>query len=88
MSGATMPMTINAGSSASFTATFAPTSAGAATGSISVVSNAPGSPAAVALSGTGIQGSTWRQSFEREFRIGECWQQRISNGYLDELRNR
>jgi Abnormal spindle-like microcephaly-assoc'd, ASPM-SPD-2-Hydin len=56
MSGATMPMNINAGSNASFTATFAPTSAGAASGSISVVSNAPGSPAAIALSGTGIQG--------------------------------
>ncbi|MGA9732779.1 MAG: choice-of-anchor D domain-containing protein [Candidatus Acidiferrales bacterium] len=56
MSGATMPMNINAGSNASFTATFAPTSAGAASGSISVVSNAPGSPAAVALSGTGVQG--------------------------------
>ncbi|MGA8408255.1 MAG: choice-of-anchor D domain-containing protein [Candidatus Acidiferrales bacterium] len=56
MSGATMPMSIAAGGHASFTATFAPTSAGAATGSISVVSNAPGSPAAIAMSGTGIQG--------------------------------
>ena len=56
MSGATMPMTINAGSNASFTATFAPTSAGAKSGNISVVSNAPGSPAAVTLSGTGTQG--------------------------------
>jgi Abnormal spindle-like microcephaly-assoc'd, ASPM-SPD-2-Hydin len=56
MSGAGMPMTINAGSSASFSAIFAPTAAGAATGSISIVSNAPGSPAAIALSGTGMQG--------------------------------
>ena len=56
MSGASMPMTINAGSSASFTAKFSPTTAGSATGSISVVSNAPGSPAAIALTGTGIQG--------------------------------
>jgi hypothetical protein len=56
MSGATMPMNIGAGSNASFTATFAPTSAGAASGSISVVSNAPGSPASIALSGTGTQG--------------------------------
>src|SRR5271155_5200053 len=56
MSGASMPMTINAGSSASFSAIFAPTTTGAASGSISVVSNAPGSPAAIALSGTGIQG--------------------------------
>ena len=56
MSGATMPMTINAGSSASFSAIFAPTATGAATGSISIVSNAPGSPATIALTGTGIQG--------------------------------
>ena len=56
VSGASWPMTINAGSSASFPAVFAPTSASAATGSISVVSNAPGSPAAIALSGTGVQG--------------------------------
>ena len=56
VSGATLPLNINASSSASFTATFAPTSAGAASGSMSIVSNAPGSPASVLLSGTGIQG--------------------------------
>jgi hypothetical protein len=55
MSGASMPMSINAGSSASFSASFKPTSVGAATGSISIVSNAPGSPATIALSGTGTQ---------------------------------
>jgi hypothetical protein len=36
-----------------FTATFAPTSAGAASGSLSVVSNASNSPLNIALSGTG-----------------------------------
>jgi hypothetical protein len=56
MSGASMPMTISAGNSASFSAIFTPTVAGAATGSISIVSNAPGSPASIALSGTGMQG--------------------------------
>jgi Abnormal spindle-like microcephaly-assoc'd, ASPM-SPD-2-Hydin len=56
MSGASMPMTINAGNSASFSAVFTPTSTGAVTGSISIVSNAPGSPATIALSGSGIQG--------------------------------
>ena len=55
MSGATMPMTINAGSSASFTAKFTPPASGSDTGTISIVSNAPGSPAAIALSGTGMQ---------------------------------
>ena len=56
MSGATMPMTINAGSSASFTAKFSPSAVGSATGGISIVSNAPGSPATIGLSGTGIEG--------------------------------
>jgi len=56
MSGASMPMTIAAGGSASFSAIFTPTSTGAATGSISIASNAPGSPASIALSGTGIEG--------------------------------
>jgi hypothetical protein len=56
VSGATLPLTINAGSSSSVSATFAPTSAGAKTGAISIVSNASGSPATVSLSGTGVQG--------------------------------
>jgi hypothetical protein len=55
MSGATMPMTINANSSASFTAKFTPPTPGSDTGSISIVSNAPGSPATITLSGTGMQ---------------------------------
>jgi hypothetical protein len=55
MSGATIPMTINANSSASFTAKFTPPTPGSDTGSISIVSNAPGSPATITLSGTGMQ---------------------------------
>jgi hypothetical protein len=39
-----------------FAATFAPTTAGNATGSILVSSNAPNSPATITLSGAGIQG--------------------------------
>ncbi|MGA7622117.1 MAG: choice-of-anchor D domain-containing protein [Candidatus Acidiferrales bacterium] len=54
--GVNLPLTINAGNSVPITAIFAPTTASATTGSISIVSNAPGSPAAIALSGTGIQG--------------------------------
>lgn len=53
VNGPATPMTINPGSSASFSATFAPTSAGSATGTISVVSNAAGSPATITMSGTG-----------------------------------
>src|SRR4029077_6031985 len=55
-SGLNVPQTINPGASASFTAQFAPASAGSATGSISITSNAPGSPATIVLSGTGGEG--------------------------------
>ncbi|MGA9885269.1 MAG: choice-of-anchor D domain-containing protein [Candidatus Acidiferrales bacterium] len=57
-SGYTMtlaPTTINAGANTTFSVTFAPTAEGSAAGNISITSNAPGSPASVALSGTGLQ---------------------------------
>lgn len=54
-SGLSVPTTIAAGGSTSFTAKFAPTTTGNASGSISLTSNAPGSPASIALSGTGVQ---------------------------------
>jgi hypothetical protein len=47
--------TLNSGESTSFTVKFAPTVAGAATGSASITSNAPGSPLAIPLSGSGTQ---------------------------------
>ena len=53
VSGLTLPLTLTASQSVTFTATFAPTSAGAASGSLSVVSNASNSPLNIALSGTG-----------------------------------
>jgi hypothetical protein len=56
VSGASLPLTINAGSSSSVSATFAPTSAGSTSGAISIISDAPGSPAVISLSGTGVQG--------------------------------
>lgn len=49
------PTTINAGTNTTFSVTFAPTLEGSAAGSISITSNAPGSPATIALSGTGLQ---------------------------------
>ncbi|MGH9712667.1 MAG: beta strand repeat-containing protein [Candidatus Acidiferrales bacterium] len=55
LSGLALPTTIAAGGSTSFTATFAPTTKGSASGTISITSNAPGSPASVTLSGTGVQ---------------------------------
>ncbi|HEY6944877.1 MAG TPA: immunoglobulin domain-containing protein [Candidatus Acidoferrum sp.] len=54
MSGLTTPLTIAAGTSAMFNAVFGPTVAGTASGSISLVSNAPNSPLAISLSGTGM----------------------------------
>jgi hypothetical protein len=53
VSGLTLPLTLTANQSVTFTATFAPTSAGAVSGSLSVVSNASNSTLNIALSGTG-----------------------------------
>jgi hypothetical protein len=56
-SGATLPISLNAGQSSNFNLQFAPSSAGAASGSASLVSNAPGSPAVISLTGTGTAAS-------------------------------
>ncbi len=58
ISGLTLPLNLTANQSVTFTATFAPTTAGAASGSISVVSNASNSPLAIPLSGTGTAAGT------------------------------
>ena len=50
----TLPMTLNAGASTTFNAVFAPATSGSVTGSVSLVSNAPNSPLAIALSGSGV----------------------------------
>jgi hypothetical protein len=57
ISGLTLPLTLTANQSVTFTATFTPT-AGAASGTISVVSNASNSPLVIALSGTGTAAGT------------------------------
>jgi hypothetical protein len=54
MSGLSLPLTVLAGKSASFTVAFAPKAAGSITGSLTLVSNAPNSPLAVAVTGTGV----------------------------------
>jgi len=56
-SGLSLPISLSAGQSSTFNLQFAPSSAGSATGSASIVSNAPGSPASVALSGTATSAS-------------------------------
>lgn len=53
VTGLTTPLTIQPGKSASFNVAFDPSSAGSVSGSISLSSNAPNSPTALALSGTG-----------------------------------
>jgi len=57
ISGLATPSTIAAGASATFSAVFAPTTAGSLPGSITVSSNAPGSPSTIALTGTGVAGT-------------------------------
>lgn len=54
VSGLTLPLTVAAGGSASFTLGFTPTSATNFSSSLSLVSNAPGSPLAVPLTGAGL----------------------------------
>ena len=49
------PTSISAGANTTFTVTFAPTASGSASGSISITSNAPGSPSTIALSSTGLR---------------------------------
>ncbi|HTZ73918.1 MAG TPA: choice-of-anchor D domain-containing protein [Candidatus Aquilonibacter sp.] len=49
------PTSIGAGGNSTFTVAFTPTASGSASGSVSITSNAPGSPATIALSGTGLQ---------------------------------
>ncbi|HLL06373.1 MAG TPA: choice-of-anchor D domain-containing protein [Myxococcaceae bacterium] len=55
VSGQPLPFSLAPNASASVTVTFAPTAQGAASGSLSVVSNDPLSPTVVTLSGTGVQ---------------------------------
>jgi hypothetical protein len=54
ISGLTLPVSLAANQTVTFTATFAPTSAGAASGSLSIVSNASNSPLTIPLSGTAL----------------------------------
>ncbi len=53
-SGLATPATVPAGGNATFSVLFAPTTAGALNGTVSIASNAPNSPNVLALSGTGV----------------------------------
>jgi hypothetical protein len=54
LSGLTLPLSINPGLTSTFNAKFQPAAAGAASGSITLLSNAPTSPSVIALTGTGV----------------------------------
>lgn len=58
VSGLTLPLTLAAGQSASFTVQFKPTASGTINGSLALVSNASNSTVTVALSGTGTSSTT------------------------------
>ena len=58
LSGLSLPLTLTAGQSTSFTVTFAPTVSGAATGNVSITSNASNPSLSIALSGTGVAPGT------------------------------
>jgi hypothetical protein len=49
-----LPISLNPGQASTFNIQYLPTVAGSATGSVSVVSTAPNSPATISLSGTGV----------------------------------
>src|SRR5262249_21944442 len=53
-SGLTLPLSVNPGSSSTFNVVFQPAAAGSASGNVSIVSNAAGSPTSLPLSGTGV----------------------------------
>jgi Abnormal spindle-like microcephaly-assoc'd, ASPM-SPD-2-Hydin/Protein of unknown function (DUF1573) len=53
LTGWTAPASLTPGQTTSFTVTFAPTTAGSKTGSVSITSNAPGSPLVINLTGSG-----------------------------------
>ena len=54
LSGITAPVTLTAGESASFSVKFAPTSAGSASGTVTITSNASNPTLTIPLSGTGV----------------------------------
>ncbi len=59
LTGASTPVTLTPGQNLSFSVIFNPTSAGSASGTVTVTSNATGSPTTVTLSGTGVAAATY-----------------------------
>jgi len=57
LTGLALPMTLTPGQVGNFNVQYAPQSAGSVTGAVSIIGNAPNSPATVALSATGVAAS-------------------------------
>jgi P pilus assembly chaperone PapD len=70
-SGLSLPITLAAGQSASFSAIFDPTTAGNLSGTVTVVSTATNSPQTIALAGTGAAATTYS--------VGLSWQASTSS---------
>ncbi|HEY6302398.1 MAG TPA: choice-of-anchor D domain-containing protein, partial [Terriglobales bacterium] len=58
LSGLSLPLTLTAGQSTSFTVLFSPTASGAASGSLSITSNGSNPTSSIPLSGTGVTQGT------------------------------
>lgn len=58
LAGVTVPLNLNPGQSSTYTAQFAPTTVGSASGQISFTSNASNSPTLISLIGTGVAAPT------------------------------
>ena len=58
LSGLSLPLTLTAGQSTSFTVLFAPTTSGGASGSVSITSNASNPSLSIPLTGTGVTQGT------------------------------
>ena len=58
MGGLSLPLTLAAGQSTSFTVTFAPTASGSASGSVTITSNGSNPSLSIPLSGTGVSQGT------------------------------
>lgn len=74
VSAVTLPLTVIPGSSAALTVGFDPASAIAYSGSLSLASNAPGSPTSVPLSGTGVAKSAQLSSTPTAVSFGNVTQ--------------
>jgi Abnormal spindle-like microcephaly-assoc'd, ASPM-SPD-2-Hydin len=62
VTGLALPLTLSAGQSTSFSVVFDPTTAGSASGSVTITSNATNSPTTIALSGTGASSTNFAVS--------------------------